>query len=245
MKLSLLAAVVLVAINVWAGDPWQKPYKQWDAQDVRRILNDSPWSKIVKVERREKKQSLVAPEGAPAIAGAHEEEEDEQEEKEKDDNRERSAPEKKKDEITFLVRWVSSRTLREASVRGQVLQGKIAETDAEKNLPPAAEDYELALVGTDMSAFQRSDESILRKKTYLVAKKSKQTINANQVEIVWAADGKRINAIIFHFPKTSVSGQAIVAPDEKEVRFASRAGDAEITASFDVQKMVDQQGMDL
>jgi hypothetical protein len=242
----LVAATVFVAINVWAVDPWEKSYKQWDAQDVRKILNDSPWSKAVEIERKEKKRGLEAPTGAPKVAGApgaDEDEEDEQEEK--DDDRARGEKEKKKDDVKFLIRWVSSRTLREASVRGQVLQGRIAEADEDKTLPPAAEDYELALVGTDMSSFRGADESRLRDKTYLIAKKSKERITASQVEIVRASDGKRINAIVFHFPKKSASGQAVVSVDEKEIQFDSRAGTIEIKVSFDPQKMVDQQGTDL
>src|SRR5215472_5595130 len=58
----LSAAVLLVALNVWAADPWQKPYKQWDAQDVRQILNNSPWSKAIEAEPKDKKNSLEAPE---------------------------------------------------------------------------------------------------------------------------------------------------------------------------------------
>jgi len=240
----LVVATAFVAINVWASDPWQKSYKQWDATDVRRILNDSPWSKAVEIERKEK-HGLEAPEGAPKFAGAPgADEEDEKEEKD-DDNRGRGEKARKKDEVKFRVRWVSSRTLREASVRGQVLQGRIAEADEDRNLPPAADDYELALVGTDMSLFSSADESTLRDKTYLIAKKSKKRIPAIQVEVVRASDGKRINAIVFHFPKKNPSGQSVVSADEKELKFASRAGNVEINVSFDLQKMVDQQGMDL
>lgn len=244
----LSAAVLLVALNVWAADPWQKPYKQWDVQDVRRILNNSPWSKAIEAEPKDKKNSLEAPEGAPAAAGGstHEEAEDAEEENEKGRERERGETEKKKVEIKFLVRWVSSRTLREASVRGQVLQGKIPEADADKNLPPTAEDYELALVGADMSAFNGANESMLRDKTYLIARKSKQKITATQVEIVRTADGKRINAIVFHFPKTNATGQPIISVDEKDLQFFSRGADLlEIKATFDVRKMIDAQGMDL
>lgn len=240
----LVAATVLVAINVWAADPWQKPYKQWDATDVRKILNDSPWSKAVEIERKEK-LGLEAPAGAPKFAGAPGvDDEDEQEEKDDDDHG-GGKKEKKKDEVKFRVRWVSSRILGEASVRGRVLQGKIAEADADKSLPPVAEDYELALVGTDMSSFRGVSESIVRDKTYLIAKKSKERITASQVEIVRASDGKRINAIVFHFPKKNPSGQAVVSVDEKELQFDCRAGTIEIKVSFDPQKMVDQQGVDL
>ena len=240
----LVAATVFVAINVWAGDPWEKSYKDWDEKDVRKILNDSPWSKAVEIERKEKKHGLEAPAGAPTIAGARaEDEEDEQEEK--DEERGRGEKEKKKDDLKFLVRWVSSRTLREASVRGQVLQGKIPEAEADKYLPPAAGDYELALVGIDMSSFQNADESALRAKTYLVAKKSKERITASKVEIVRGPDGKRINAIVFHFPKKSDSRQAEDSVDKKELKFVIRTGAIEIKARFDPQKMIDSQGTDL
>ena len=243
----LIAVVVFVVTNVWAQDPWKKSYKNWDAQDVRKILNDSPWSRLVEVERKEKKHSLDAPAGAPTVAGVREEEdEDEQEEgKEKDDSRERSEKGKKKEDVKFLVRWVSSSTLREASVRGQVLQGRIAEADEDKALPPAADDYEVALVGSDMRLFNGADESTLKEKTFLIAKKSKQKVTSSQVEIVRAADGKRINAILFHFPKKSPSGQAVVGADEKELRFLIGMEAMEVKASFDLQQMIDPQGLDL
>lgn len=248
----LSAAVLLFALNGWAADPWQKPYKQWDAQDVRQILNNSPWSKAIEAEPKDKKNRLEAPEGAPAAVagGPRAEAEDAEDENEKGQEREREETEKKteekKEEIKFLVRWVSSRTLREASVRGQVLQGKIPEADADKNLPPTSEDYEVALVGADMSAFNGASESTLRDKTYLVPRKSKQKVPASQVEIVRAADGKRINAIVFHFPKTNATGQLIISTDEKELQFFSRGVALfQIKATFDVRKMIDSQGMDL
>lgn len=244
----LSAAVLLVALNVWAADPWQKPYKQWDTQDVRQILNNSPWSKAIEAEPKDKKNRLEAPEGAPRAAGGapRAEAEDTEEENEKGQERERREAEEKKDEIKFLVRWVSSRTLREASVRGQVLQGKIPAADADKNLPRTAEDYEVALVGADMSAFNRASESTLRDKTYLVPRKSKQKVTASQVEIVRTADGNRINAIVFHFPKTNATGQPTISAEEKEIQFLSRGADLfQIKATFDVRKMIDLQGMDL
>lgn len=238
----LVAATAFVAISVWADEPWQKSYKEWDAKDVRKILNDSPWSKSVEIEGK-KKLGLEAPEGAPTVAGAREEDEDEREEK--DEDRGGGEKEKKKDEIKFVVRWVSSRTLREASVRGQILQGKILDADAYKYLAPAGEDYELALVGTDMTSFQNADESALKDKTYLIAKKLKEKITASQVEIMRSPNGKRINAIVFHFPKKNATGQALVSLEEKELQFDSRAGRIEIKVSFDPQKMVDRQGIDL
>ncbi len=240
----LVAATVFVAINAWAGDPWkEKPYKDWDEKDVRKILSDSPWSKPVEIER-EKKHGLEAPEGAPTVGSARDEDEEDERE-EKDHGRGRGEEEKKEDEVKFVARWVSSRTLREASVRGQVLQKRISEAEADKYLPPAPEDYELAVVGTDMTPFQSVSESTLKSQSFLMGKKSKERITASQVEIVRGSDGKRINAIVFHFSKKSTAGQAIVSAEEKELKFVCRAGTTEIKVSFDPQKMVDQQGRDL
>jgi hypothetical protein len=242
-----MAAAFLFAVEVWAGDPWkEKSYKDWSEKDVYKILNDSPWAKRIEAERGSKKPDLEAPEGAPKVSGVRgEDEEDEREEKERGGEREEEHERKEKGELKFAVRWVSSRTLREASVRGQVLRKRISETDMDKQLPPAPDDYELAVVGTDMTSFQNADEPTLKRGTYLIGKKSKEKITVSQVEIVRGPDGKRINAIVFHFRKKNTAGEAAVDGEEKELKFVSRAGTIEIKATFDPQKMVDQQGMDL
>ncbi len=252
-RLLIAALAVFATLTLWGEDPWkEKSYKDWDEKDIRRILNDSPWSKAIEAEREGKKRSLEAPAGAPTAGNAREEnedEEDEQEEKHRGRKEEEEDKEKEKEkgsaQAKFLVRWISSRTLREASVRGQVLRKQIPETDMDKQLPPASDDYELAVVGTDMTSFQKSDEPTLMRASYLRGKKSKEKITASQVEIVRGADGKRINAVVFHFPKLSTAGQAVVSPDEKEVKFVTHAGSSEIRAIFEPQKMIDKQGMDL
>ncbi len=200
----LVAATLLVAVNVWADDPWKKPYKQWDAKDVRQILNDSPWSKLVEAERQNKKhEELEAPEGAPKVSGAHQEDdedEDEPEEKHHGREKDKDKDEEEREHAKFVVRWVSSR---------------------------------IAVVGTDMSSFQNADESALTNKSYLIAKKSKEKIAPTGVEIVQGADGKKINALIFHFPKKNAAGQATVSSDEKELKFVTRGGAIKIKVSFD------------
>src|SRR5579863_10298660 len=48
----LLLLVSLGLIVTWAGgDPWKsKPYQQWDSKDILKIVNDSPWAKLVRVD---------------------------------------------------------------------------------------------------------------------------------------------------------------------------------------------------
>ncbi|HXM22968.1 MAG TPA: hypothetical protein VN948_17050 [Terriglobales bacterium] len=238
-----IVIALLFAVDLWAGEPWkEKLYKDWNEKDVRKILNESPWSKRIEVERNERTHAgLESPEDtstASEAAGESGEEEagrgTEQEEKET-----------KKNGINFVIRWGSSRTMREAWVRGQVLQKRISEVDTEKSLPPAPGDYELLLVGPDMTLFEKTDEATLKEKSYLLAKKSKQGINPSKVEFARTSDGKRIKGIIFHFPKRTPGGEPIFAADEKELKFLAPVGAVEIKASFDLQKMVDKAGTDL
>lgn len=55
MKNLVFAVVVLCgagAVMLPAADSWQKkPYTAWDAEDIQRVLNDSPWAREVEILR--------------------------------------------------------------------------------------------------------------------------------------------------------------------------------------------------
>lgn len=54
----VVAVAFLLATDLWAGDPWkQKSYKDWNQNDVPKILNDSPWAKRIEVEGRQTKHA--------------------------------------------------------------------------------------------------------------------------------------------------------------------------------------------
>jgi hypothetical protein len=237
----VVAALLLFAVNLWAGDPWKdKSYKDWNKSDVRKILNESPWSKRIELEGSETKHPDLDPEDTSTAgeAGGESGEEEAGRATEQENGRKRGR-------ITFVIRWGSSKTMREAWVRGQVLQKRVLEADTERFLPPTPGDYEILLVGPDMTLFEKAIEAALKENSYLLAKTSKQRINPNRVELVRAPDGKRITGIIFHFPKKTLMSQPIFSADEKELRFISRVGAVEIEANFDLRKMVDNEGLDL
>jgi hypothetical protein len=239
-----LTAVLLIAVSLWAGDPWkEKSYKDWDEKDIHRILTDSPWSKRVAAEEKEH-ANLEAPQGAPTVSGApgaEEEDEDEEKGRDRDEKDER----REKLESVFMVRWVSSRTLRQAAARGRVLQGQTAATDIERVVAPAPPDYELALVGSNMVAFQDAKEATLQRNTHLLTKMNKRDIACTAVELVHSANGSRINAVVFHFPRVTASGTPTISGDERELKFVTRNGANEIKARFDPRQMVDARGSDL
>src|SRR5574337_88132 len=50
-RIALLLACLALAVAAWAGDPWkEKTYKEWNQEEVNKILADSPWSRPVTVQ---------------------------------------------------------------------------------------------------------------------------------------------------------------------------------------------------
>jgi hypothetical protein len=239
MRRTCAATVALLfAIDLWAGDPWkQKSYKLWNENEVRKILNESPWAKRIEMEGGPAKHAgMESPEDGGASEGAAGGESDEGGGRGEDNERGR---------ITFVVRWVSSRTMRQAWVRSEVLQKRIPETETDKVLPPPPDDSQLLIVGRDMRLFEKLEEGALRANSSLVRTKSKQRISPSAVHIVRLSDGKRIKGILFHFPKKLLVSESTAASDDSDLKFVSHAGTTEIKANFDLQKMVDNEGVDL
>jgi hypothetical protein len=117
--------------------------------------------------------------------------------------------------------------------------------DAEKQLASAPDVYEIAVSGPDMRPFQSADEDTLKLSAALIDKKSKQKISPSKVEISRAADGKKVQALAFIFPKKAGNGEPAIPEDEKSVDFNCDTNGAKIHASFDISKMQDSQGRDL
>ena len=248
MRRVLLASLVLnIAVALaWAGsDPWKsKPFSQWDEKDIRKILTDSPWSKVIQVpaawstggdsggvpdpatrnasqERSPDGGIMGQRGGAAAPAGPQ-------------------VP-----QATFVVRWASARTVREAMLRSAVLAGRMKEEDAEKQASLPVEVYQVLIAGQDMKPFQGADEKSLTEKTYLITKKTKQKIAAVSLEFQRGPDGKTVQAIAFAFPRKTTSGEEAIGSDEKNVEFYCSVAGANIRASFDIPKMEDAKGRDL
>jgi hypothetical protein len=246
-----LLVIVSLAIVTWAGgDPWKsKPYQQWDAKDILKIVNDSPWAKVIHVDAPWKNAPGgddavggmpaagvrpstgmggmgAQPSSAPPNPGAN--------------GQNSQIP-----QAGFLVRWVSSRTIREALLRSSVLSGKTKEEDAEKELAVPTDTYQVFVAGPDMKPFAVIEEDELKRGTFLQTKKTKQRISPSSVQIERTPDGLGVQAIVFVFPKKSQSGESTIAADEKSADFNCVAGPVRIEATFDISKMDDAHGRDL
>ena len=106
-------------------------------------------------------------------------------------------------------------------------------------------DYEVVILGEDMTPFRKTDENTLMQKTYIRPKKSKLKLFATKVEFERNPDGKSIGAVVFVFPKQTSTGEAVVAPDEKGVEFSCETPETRIQTNFELQKMAGKQGADL
>ena len=249
LRLSGCVALLLAAI-VWAGgDPWKsKPYQQWDAKDVRKVLDGSPWARSVQVEAPWLNGDVAAGGGdsgstsqpGPARGGQGA----------------RTGPGgggaadaasggAQTALAMFLVRWSSSRTIREAVVRNLILAGQMKEDAGQQELAKPVETYEIVVAGPDMKPFQSVDDKILQNGAFLIDRKTKQKVAPTSVKIQNTEDGKKIQSVAFFFPKKSESGVSTIADDEKVVDFLCVVTNVKIEASFDTSKMMDTSGRDL
>ena len=65
------------------------------------------------------------------------------------------------------------------------------------------------------------------------------------MQIVRWPDSKRIKGILFHFPKSLLINQSTPLLDDTDLIFVTQVGTTEIKVSFDPQKMVDDEGIDI
>ena len=261
MRKSLVAILGIVALAAiaWAsGDPWKdKPYQQWDSKDVQKILDDSPWSHIVRVDANWKGGGgsttnansdantpiggTMAPSGAMAsrpmsngggpanstVTNAP-------------DAGQQTGP-----TAAFVVRWASARVLREALVRSAVLGGEKEPPDADAQLAKPTEDYQVLIAGPDMTPFSSLDQNTLKSSASLVLKHTKEKLSPTSVTVQKDPTDRKISYILFSFPKNSQNGEPVIGTGEKTVEFNLDASKLSIKTTFDIPKMVDSQGIDL
>jgi hypothetical protein len=241
--------LVLVALAWASGEPWKsKPYQQWDANDIKRIFSDSPWVKVVQTDVSWKPSNPATselPKGGDLKTAGQQKSGNTQGQPGATGQQDQTEPGSPPIIANFFVRWISSRTLREAGYRNSVLDGKLKEDEAEKQLAQPVDFYQLYLGGPDMTPLQSVDEKTLQSDTTLADKKSKQKINPTKVEFVRSPDGKTVQGIVFSFPRQGSDGQPTVPPAAKSVEFSCVVGKVKLQTTFDLSKMEDTKGSDL
>jgi hypothetical protein len=245
-------AVLLIAGAGWAGsDVWKtKPFSQWDDADVRAILQSSPWAKPGQQAQGSWRPADTAPADTSnmSVGGT------------RTDNSNRSngpttsspgGTQNQADALdsqqgqAYNVFWWSSRTIREANLRSQVLKGSATQDAADSTMKqPGPDAYQILVAGKNMAIFGQRGENGMMKGAFLQTHKNKQKESATKVDFQKDAAGNVV-AAIFSFPKTTASGEALITPDEKDVEFQLQIGGNWLRTSFNTKQMVDAQGEDL
>lgn len=237
-----VAALVVMVVGAlaWAGgDPWKtKPFDRWTQNDVNQILHDSPWTRTEFVPEEWNGTSGMMQ--APSISGG-------------------GAPTPinpagqgpglqpmgtPPGQATFYVRWNSSRTVREALVRDAILRGKMKDSDAPQYLSAPISDYQIAVLGPDMTPFGGVSDSEFKSKSYLRGKQSKIQVNPTNVEMLQTSDGSQLMSVVFTFPRKTADGKDIAGPQEKGLEFMCHIKNFDLSTTFDLRKMADQKGPD-
>jgi hypothetical protein len=240
----LITVVLMAAIAAYASDPWKdKDPQSWDEKDVQKILQDSPWSHqvLAGISGGGAQPSTVKGTGNGGYSGTGPE------------NIQKSAgtsgagstaPSRGIGSQTYYTfSWISARTIREAQARRRELGG-ISPDIARRDLVKPADDFEVMVAGSDMTALSKESEEDLKAQTFLILKSTKAKISPSHV-ILQGGPTARLEPIIFVFEKKLPSGEPTFAPDEKGVDFVTQTGKTRLKVSFDFIKMRDKQGLDL
>lgn len=252
----LTTGLALAGLVYGASDVWKtKPYQQWDQNDIKEVLTNSPWVKHAVVDASWQKAQLNAPDasdenppsqtspqGPPRPGGAS------------GSNAGSGMPSQDTGRgavsgggasALFYVRWSSSQTLREAIARDAVLTGRNSEAQAEQYVNQTPAGYEILISGQDMTPFANETNDTLKSKAYLEVKPTKEKVNPSSVEITKDADGKKVTSVLFTFPKQGPNGQTLISANDKQAQFDCKLKQAHFDSEFDLRKMTGKNGPDL
>jgi hypothetical protein len=245
--MGLMAACMLVAAAVYAGDVWKdKDFQNWDLKDVQKILTESPWSHKIQYGGGGSGAmdspftvSGDAGHGGTGSSGGPTETSG----RDKTAANGTGAMQGMGPQSNYTITWYSSRTIREAMARKKELEGATPD-DARKDLSTEPPNYVVAVLGTNLMAFGKDQADDLKAHSYLMSKTTKEKISPTKVFIQRGPDGRRPTAVFYEFAKTTPAGEPTIAKNEKGVEFFTQAGNTPIKIQFDLSKMSDKQGTD-
>ncbi len=146
--------------------------------------------------------------------------------------------------LNLTVGWFSSRTIREATARKRELLGTSIE-EARKDLAKQSDNYEIVVLGPNLTGFAKEGAESLKAHTYLLPKRSKEKIVPSKVTLQMGADGFRPIAILFEFSRKTTTGEPTIGARESGIDFVIQVEKVRVKVSFDISKMVDKKGTDL
>jgi hypothetical protein len=260
MRKAKILAIFFVAAGLayGANDVWKtKPY-QWDQNDLKEILTNSPWVKKTSVMASWARGGAMAPDGGgQATQGQQNQNQNQAATRPGAMNgtagggggmnpatAEQGPSMPQEQQAGFFVRWNSALTEREAVARSALLSNEFSQAQAEQYVNQEPSTYDVVVYGPDMTPFANQTEDSLKSNVYLEVKPSKQKVNPTAVKINKGSDGK-VQTVFFSFPKQGPNGQPLIAADDKQAQFDCKTKDMHLSTQFDLRKMVGKDGQEL
>ncbi|HTQ86071.1 MAG TPA: hypothetical protein VMI93_07665 [Candidatus Solibacter sp.] len=268
---ALLFSLFALSVVVFAGDSWQgKPYSEWNEKEVRQILEKSPWAHRVKLMVVKPPATKIpcpsgnphcSPDSSPSVPASYpgrRRPASPDDINALQDRRTASAMPPGLDGVaaTAVVRWASSRTVREAMLRSGVQRGlvKPEELHPSEALPPVDAfvvyvDLRLALADVKKVPKNGVFTSALVQNSVLVFKSTGERVaplEVRQAPLPEFDERKELalGAFYVYFPRQK-DGKSLLLADESLVRFECPLAPVSISYEFDLHKMTRDGSPDL
>ncbi len=257
---SFLLALALIASG---NDSWRtKPFSQWDEKEVRQILENSPWAHRVRMlVVKPGLRSVACPSGKPPCSqdsfppinsspAEHKSSMTAADMQATQDIRTAtpSLPPAAGVEGTAVVRWVSSRTVREAMFQSRVQRGQAKPEESQQSgffAPPDAYivyvDLRVSLAdvkkvpqsGVFTAAMVQNSALVLRSTGERI---SPLTVKSAPLPVFDERKEVALGAFYVFFPRI-VQGKSALPETESLVRFECPIASGTITSEFELSKM--------
>lgn len=265
---AICVCLLLCAVPAYSGNDWQKKdFSAWSKDEVFQVLQDSPWVRRVAINTS----------GPPALEGPGIAEKtsqtgftDDQVENAAIARRDfkplNSIPDQIPKKIETLpvrpvqtayikVRWLSSRTIREAVARFWELQGVASPEAAKRLVSYQPEQYAIGLGPVSVTApTKEQGEEALNRVLKRIGDSASLTVDFGKplapmaVEVPHGISLTPAAGIILYFP-LQLAGQPLIPPDAKKARFRcdyELGGRViQVDVEFDLSKMKRESKSDL
>jgi hypothetical protein len=270
--LSMVAVLATFGLAYGASQVWMtKPYQQWNENDVREILQHSPWIKETTVlaswgGSNSMQNPGTSPEGQPQQSqppqsgtmgggskgtmggggGSYGGGGGAQGAGGQQPGMGGGQPETAEGRnVTYVIRWNSAQTIRDAVARQAMLSGKASQSQLQQYVDQQPNVYQVFVFGPDMTPFAQETNDTLKSKAFMEVKPSKEKVAPAQVDIVKSPTGGGVTGVLFSFPKQGADGKPVIAPNDKEAHFDCKLKLVHLGANFDLRKMVGKNGQEL
>ena len=229
-----MIAIILSTLTVFGAEPWKdKAWSNWTADDLKKILTNSPWTQPVYVPYHPLTGGEDIEPPPPSLRIGHI----------NDPNPLESHPVFRPDQV-FLARWESAKIIRSALCRSAELglpytkPSLMEPEDSEE----AAKAYVIAILSDPLNRLPLAYKDRLKENTVLIFHRSGRRLLPTQVVIRYALKASNPEAFEFYFSRTDETDRELSR--EHQVDFRAQVGPRIFQARFNPAKMSTRQGRD-